>query len=130
MLRSILMAGVGVAWLAVAAPAAAESPEVSAGGRLAQRYCGGCHAVAAGPGRSPLADAPPFRDLNRRYPPGGLPQILKEGMIAPIDTQEEGAITRHPRMPMAELGPDQVFELTAYLQSLDSRSPTRRKRSR
>ena len=119
MLRSILMAGVGVAWLAVAAPAAAESPEVSAGGRLAQRYCGGCHAVAAGPGRSPLADAPPFRELYKRYGPGGLAGLLAEGMLTPDPSLEEGVLPGHPRMPMVALGVDERAALKAYLESLE-----------
>jgi mono/diheme cytochrome c family protein len=99
------------------------SDKVAAGERVAERSCGGCHAVAGGP--SPLADAPPFRDLHRRYPAGGLRQILQEGMLQPTAPEEEGAPSRHPRMPMVGLGVDEVDELTAYLHSLEvaSRRP-------
>jgi mono/diheme cytochrome c family protein len=102
-----------------AAPALAETPnpDVAAGRRIAERNCGGCHAVAQG--FSPLADAPPFRDIHRRYPAGGLPQILQEGMVAPLRPPEEGSVPHHPRMPMAELGDDEVAALTAYLKSLE-----------
>lgn len=101
---------------AKAAPRPA-SDTIMAGQRVAQQYCGGCHAVSAGP--SPLADAPPFRDIHKRYPVGGLRQILKEGMLQPTTLPEEGSPTRHPRMPMANLGVDQVEDLTAYLKSLE-----------
>lgn len=117
MLRLVSIAAVAFGVLAVASSAAAETPEASAGRRVAQRNCGGCHAVAAGP--SPLKDAPPFAELHRRYPSGGLPQLLHEGMIAPIDTQEEGSAPMHPRMPQAPLGPDEVFELIQYLRTLE-----------
>ena len=106
-----------LAWGGVCTSSTAQ-PLVSAGQRIAQRDCGGCHAV--GSGASPLADAPPFRDLHRRYPAGGLRQILQEGMIAPLDPPEEGSPRRHPRMPMVTLGEDELADLTAYLKSLES----------
>lgn len=84
---------------------------------IAQRSCGGCHAVAEGP--SPLAAAPPFRDLHRRYPVGGLAQFLDEGMLPPDQPLEEGSPATHPRMPVAALGADEVAALTAYLRSLE-----------
>jgi mono/diheme cytochrome c family protein len=102
----------------------AETPEVSAGRRVAQRNCAECHALDKGP--SPLADAPPFAELHRRYPRGGLGQLLSEGMLAPIDTQEEGHVRVHPRMPQAQLGEDEVFELVEYLRSLEPRRSRRR----
>ena len=99
---------------------AAERPspdKVIMGERLAQEYCGGCHAIAAGP--SPLADAPPFRDIHKRYRAGGLPQLLQEGMLEPTSLPEEGSPRRHPRMPMAALGVDQTAELSDYMKSLE-----------
>ena len=89
------------------------------GQRLAQRYCGQCHAVAKG--QSPLPDAPPFRRLFQRYGPGRLDAILAEGMLAPSQWPEEGSPSGHPRMPMARLDDDQVADLKAYLRSLDPR---------
>lgn len=99
-------------------PKAAEvtAGDVSLGQRIAQRHCGGCHAVAAG--ASPLADAPPFRTLHRRYPPGGLAQLLDEGMLPEPYPREEGARQGHPRMPTAKLDLDEVAALTAYLRGL------------
>ncbi len=94
-----------------------EPVPVSQGQRIAQRACGGCHAVAAG--SSPLADAPPFRDLHRRYPAGGLQQLLDEGMLPSARPLEEGVRAGHPRMPEAKLDLDEVAALTAYLRSLE-----------
>lgn len=107
-------AGGGAAAPAPAAPVAAT---VAYGERIAERSCGGCHAVADGP--SPLSDAPPFRTLHRRYPAGGLAQLLEEGMLPPTTMQEEGSRPTHPRMPVATLDPDEVSALTAYLRSLE-----------
>lgn len=103
----------GTAW---AAPAGSDPT----GGRaIAQRNCGGCHAVAQG--LSPLPDAPPFRDLWGRYPQGRLDLVLEEGMLRPSRMPEEGSPRVHPRMPMADLGEDEVAALRAYLSSLDPR---------
>lgn len=67
----------------------AASPSATSGQRIAERNCGGCHAV--GPGVSPLAVAPPFRTLHDRYPRGGLDEILQEGMLRPSRMPEEGS---------------------------------------
>lgn len=98
-------------------PVEATGGDISLGQRIAQRHCGGCHAVAAG--NSPLADAPPFRNLHRRYPAGGLAQLLDEGMLPEQHPAEEGARQGHPRMPTAKLDLDEVAALTAYLRSLE-----------
>lgn len=89
------------------------------GQRLAQRHCGGCHAVTGS--TSPLADAPPFAKLFLRYRPGRLDAVLAEGMLAPRQRPEEGSPSGHPRMPMAQLDDDEVADLKAYLRSLDPR---------
>lgn len=108
--------GVGAADSAPQATATSGSTLIY-GQRIAQRSCGGCHAVADGP--SPVADAPPFRTLHRRYPAGGLAQLLEEGMLPPDRPLEEGSQPTHPRMPTATLGSDEVAALTAYLRSLE-----------
>jgi len=101
-------------------PGSTPPPARAFGGQgIAQRNCGICHAVDARP--SPLSDAPPFATLYRRYPPGGLDQILTEGMLAPSRKPEEGSPDPHPRMPMVELDEDEVAQLKTYLRSLDPR---------
>jgi len=104
---------------AAAGPApAAPAGDVFYGKQVAVRSCGGCHAVDHGP--SPMRGAPPFSDLHRRYPAGGLAQLLDEGMILPSDRMpEEGSRVTHPRMPAVPLGQDEIAALSAYLRSLE-----------
>lgn len=112
--------GVSTAMGQAAHPAPELGPGAIANGqRLAQRHCGGCHAVAGG--SSPLADAPPFPQLFNRYRPGHLDEILAEGMLAPRERPEEGSPAHHPRMPMVTMDEDEAADLKAYLRSLDPR---------
>jgi cytochrome c len=106
-----------LAVMAVNPIASAETPDVSAGRRIAEQNCGGCHATGAE--SSPLADAPPFRQLYLRYPAEGLGWLLQEGMIAPQEPRDEAPQVFHPRMPIVDLDVGQVSELRAYLQSLE-----------
>lgn len=82
---------------------AAETPDIAAGHRLAERHCAACHAVD-GPGPSPLADAPAFRDLPARFPVKRFTRAYRNGLFED-----------HPRMPPVELGPDELKELSAFL---------------
>lgn len=59
-------------------------------------------------GQSPLREAPPFRDLHRRYPVEDLGEALAEGIR-----------TGHPAMPEFRFDPDQAQDLIAYLKSLE-----------
>jgi len=109
--------------LALAGQAAtAATPRQAAGARLAKTYCAECHAIGA-KGRSPLADAPPFRRLSRRYPKGGgLNDLLAKGQIASeTPEEEEGGRPHHPRMPQARLDEAQIGDLKAYIESLQRR---------
>lgn len=72
-----------------------------------REYCASCHAIGR-TGTSPLAIAPPFRDLHRRYPVDNLSEALAEGIV-----------TGHPTMPEFRLEPDQVGNVIAYLKSLE-----------
>lgn len=122
--NSHLLLGVAViAGLSLAGPPAARSADVAFGRRVAERYCGGCHAIGAG--RSPNPRSPPFRRLYRRYRTGGLDALLAEGMVAPTTPAEEGAAPLHPSMPQVSLGEDEVAALKAYLRSLEPRRRAR-----
>jgi cytochrome c len=79
--------------------------QVAFGHRLAQRYCGECHAVEVGV-KSPFDLAPQFPELYRHYPIERLARELPSEMIA-----------GHPHMPNMDLGPDEVSAITAYLAS-------------
>ncbi len=120
MSRSIAVCASAALVLLAAADAQAQTADIAAGRELAEHYCGGCHAIGAG--QSPVAEAPAFADLHRRYPAGGLPQILQEGMLAPVDTQREDSGVRHPKMPTAHLGVEEVFDLIAYLRSIEPKA--------
>jgi mono/diheme cytochrome c family protein len=109
------------AFAALAFLAAAAPGEIAAGRLVAERNCGGCHAVASGD--SPLADAPPFRLLHRRYGPGGLESLLQRGMLADHPGRlEEGRRPSNPRMPAVVLEDDEFAHLAAYLRSLEPAS--------
>lgn len=110
------LAFLGGAALAAGAASAGDLQAQARGRRVAEAYCGQCHTL--GPGPSPLADAPPFTMLHRRYPDGGgLEDLLGEGMIAPATPPEEGQPRMHPRMPQAHLDEDQVADLIAFLKA-------------
>ena len=115
--RLALVAGMALLVFSHAPLAAEDTGDVAAGRRLATRHCGQCHAI--GSGVSLLRDAPSFSDLHKRYRAGGLPQLLREGMLQPSSLPEEGSLRRHTRMPMAVLEDDELRELTAYLRSLE-----------
>lgn len=89
--------------------AAMEAPmggSVARGAALVRTRCVACHAVGS-TGDSPLAMAPPFRELSRRYPVSSLQESFAEGLV-----------TAHPEMPEFTFEPDQVRDLIAYLESL------------
>lgn len=74
---------------------------------LAKTYCARCHAIEKY-GTSPLAIAPPFRDLHLRYPVEDLAESLGEGIR-----------TGHPTMPEFRFDPDQIENFIAYLKTLE-----------
>lgn len=94
--------------MAVAAsPTCADSPSVQRGRTFAQNNCARCHTIdRVGP--SPLAIAPPFRELHRRYPIETLSEAFAEGIY-----------TGHPTMPAFQLDPDQINDLLSFLKSLE-----------
>jgi mono/diheme cytochrome c family protein len=77
------------------------------GHALAQARCGGCHAVEKD-GASPLAAAPPFRTLGKRYPVESLGEALAEGISV-----------GHPAMPSDPWAPTDIDRLVAYLKSIN-----------
>jgi mono/diheme cytochrome c family protein len=95
----------------------ADHAKIEAGKRVAQRSCGGCHAVADGP--SPLPEAPPFRTLHERYPAGGLDQLLSEAVMTQSHRLEEGRSPGHWRMGWITLDDDERAKLAVYLKSLE-----------
>jgi len=85
----------------------ADSPSEMRGRTFALTNCARCHAIdRVSP--SPLAVAPPFRDLHRRYPVETLSEAFAEGIY-----------TGHPTMPAFQLDPDQINDLLSFLKSLE-----------
>ena len=118
-IRMLVAASVLAGALAATATAASAQASAVNGQQLAQRHCGGCHAVSGL--KSPLPGAPAFAKLYLRYPPGGLDRVLSEGMLSPQSPPEEGSPWTHPRMPQVKFDDDQRADLKAYLRSLDPR---------
>ena len=80
--------------------------DVERGRILAEQICSRCHATGL-LGESSHADAPRFRDLNRRYPVNDLEEALGEGIV-----------TGHPDMPEISFGPDDAAALIDYMISV------------
>ncbi|MCC6948825.1 MAG: cytochrome c [Bradyrhizobiaceae bacterium] len=92
-----------------AVPAYGQENERQFAGRgksLLTEQCGRCHQVAA-TGKSPLAEAPTFSEVMRRYKPDQLEEALAEGLS-----------TGHPAMPEFTFEPDDVAAILAYLGTL------------
>jgi len=89
------------------APAPDQSASAARGEVLAQTRCSACHAVGR-PGASPMAEAPPFRELHKRYPVTFLQEAFAEGLT-----------TAHPAMPEVKLESGEIRDLIAWLESLE-----------
>ncbi len=76
------------------------------GQAFAEANCARCHAIGR-EGDSPLAEAPPFRDLHTLYPIESLAEAFAEGIV-----------TGHPDMPEFELDAQQIDDVLSYLKSL------------
>lgn len=104
MRAALVWVGIGLALLAQPLPAAAQSAQ--RGAVIARTYCVKCHSIdKVSP--SPLAIAPPFRDLQKRYPVEQLEESLAEGLV-----------TGHPTMPEFRFDIGQVRDLIAFLKTL------------
>ena len=77
------------------------------GRTIVQMNCATCHATGR-QGDSPMAKAPPFRDLHKRYPVENLQEALGEGIA-----------TGHSKMPEFKFEPKQVDEIIDYLKTLE-----------
>lgn len=88
-------------------PALSQEGRVQRGLTFARTNCAQCHAIGR-IGDSPLSEAPPFRDLHKRYPVENLAESFAEGIT-----------TGHPSMPEFKLDPAQINDLIAYLKSIE-----------
>lgn len=102
--------GVGLALIAtvLAAVPAWAGGDNQVGAELADRHCARCHAVSSGP--SPVADAPAFRRLARKWPIEYLAEALAEGIVTSHRHDVE--------MPEFVFTPEEIDALLAYLESI------------
>jgi cytochrome c len=82
-------------------------PAAQRGLTLARANCARCHSIDRVTA-SPLAIAPPFRTLHKKYPVENLEEALAEGIS-----------TGHPTMPEFRFDPGQVSDFISFLKSLE-----------
>lgn len=99
-LRALCMA------LPLAAAACAEVTPEDPGKAALQSRCARCHAIGEAD-TSAHAEAPPFREIVKRYPPESLAEALAEGIV-----------TGHPDMPEFVLTPTEIGAVIDYLTTL------------
>jgi mono/diheme cytochrome c family protein len=95
---------------------AAGSEEGIEGKMLLEKNCSRCHSVDA-TGQSPLAQAPPLREVYLRYPIEQLEYGFAEGMGS-----------RHREMPQIQFSSEQVSAILNYLGSITGVPPSARSR--
>jgi len=83
------------------------SPSAQRGLVFVRTNCAQCHAIGI-EGASPLAIAPPFRTLHKKYPVESLAEAFAEGIV-----------TGHPSMPEFRLEPDRINAVISYLKTLE-----------
>jgi cytochrome c len=77
------------------------------GQMIVRQRCSGCHSTGL-EGASPRADAPPLRNLYKRYPIDGLRTAFQSGVHV-----------GHQDMPTFRLSTAEVESILAYLKSID-----------
>lgn len=87
------------------ATAGAQEP-AERGRQLAENMCAHCHAIGKWE-RSPLVNAPPFRQLEARVDFEDLQQRLQDGVIS-----------GHPAMPMFIFSAEEARVLVIYLRTM------------
>lgn len=92
---------------AISAEPAPLAPDAGRGRKVAEQQCLRCHAIKL-TDASAVADAPPLRDLFKRYPTENLRGAFVQGVEV-----------AHGRMPQFRLSQQDVDDLLAYLRSID-----------
>lgn len=92
--------------LAVSAAACSSETAADKGKTALETRCARCHAIGE-TDKSPRADAPPFREIVKRYPPEDLAESLAEGITS-----------GHPDMPQFVLTPAEIGAVIEYLGTL------------
>lgn len=82
-------------------------PAAQRGLTIARTHCARCHSIDRVTA-SPLAIAPPFRTLHKKYPVEDLEEALAEGIS-----------TGHPTMPEFRFDPGQINDFISFMKSLE-----------
>lgn len=108
-MKKLLFAAIAALALSACATEATPDPAaLAADGRdIAEAQCAACHSIGAY-GESPMAQAPPFRNVLSRY----REEVLKEELI-------EGIRVTHP-MPDFQFNPQSTDALLAYIRSIQT----------
>ena len=103
-----LLVAFAIVWLAgpLAAAASAQDAQLTRGRQIVERQCARCHATGR-TGASPLAKAPAFRVLSKRYPLESLAEALAEGIV-----------TGHNAMPHFRFPPDDIDAILAWMAAI------------
>ncbi|MCE1237595.1 MAG: cytochrome c [Hyphomicrobiales bacterium] len=88
--------------------AAGEDAAVAQGRKIARDACSPCHAIGA-TGVSAKAEAPPFRELGRKYPVESLEEALAEGVVV-----------GHPEMPQVKMSEPEIAAFIAWLKTIQT----------
>ncbi len=110
-----------VFWLSLLASGANAYAAGSSGNKidgkmLLQKNCSRCHSIEA-TGQSPLAQAPPLREVYLKYPIEQLEYGFAEGMGS-----------KHQEMPQIQFSSEQVSAILNYLGSITGVAPSARSR--
>jgi cytochrome c len=103
---ALKLAVLAVLLLPVAGASADDAALIEKGRALIAENCSRCHAIGK-QDASKHPEAPPFRDVMKRYPAEDLAEALAEGIVS-----------GHPDMPEFTFEPDQIDAIVAYLDSL------------
>jgi cytochrome c len=104
---AVLGAGLAASLLSPAPVSAATKAETR-GKAFVTLHCSKCHATGR-TGASPVKEAPPLRDLSKRYPLENLEEAFAEGVVV-----NHGSTT----MPSFRLEPQSISDMIAYLKSI------------
>jgi len=107
-LRRLAVVGCFGAVAAFSASAEAETREslVARGRAILEANCARCHAIGK-EDASKHPEAPPFREVVKRYPPDNLAEALAEGISS-----------GHPDMPEFVFQPPEIEAIVIYLGTL------------
>ena len=104
--RRLVGAGLVAGLILASGGARGEGTAVSEGRRIARDACAPCHAIDA-TSESLRAEAPPFRELGRKYPVESLEEALAEGVVV-----------GHPQMPEVKMSERDIAAFVAWLKTI------------